>query len=83
MTKTKTHALDYLFNKAQTDRSKALLSLSLLLDKPVGIGDHSTGDFHKNLDEALDTLVDAEDRLEVLDKHFNEKQDLFTEEDAE
>ena len=30
---------------AQADRAKALLSLELLGNKAVGIGDHSTGDF--------------------------------------
>lgn len=63
-------AIEYLYNKAKTDMSKAKLSLSLLLNNGVGIGDHSTGDFYKNLDEALDTLVDAEDRLEILAKYY-------------
>ena len=63
----KENAFEYLHNKALTDKSKALASLDLLLEHPAGIGDHSTGDFYKNLDEALDTLVDAEDRLEVLE----------------
>jgi hypothetical protein len=40
------------------------------LESAVGIGDHSTGDFYQNLDEALDTLVDAIDRLEVLEKYY-------------
>jgi hypothetical protein len=38
-----------------------------LLERPVGIGDHSTGDFTSNLDEALNSLVDANDRLETID----------------
>jgi hypothetical protein len=62
--------LSYLFHKAVADKQAAMLSLSLLLDNAVGIGDHSTGDFHSNLDEALDKLVDAEDRLEVLENSF-------------
>jgi hypothetical protein len=41
-----------------------------LLDNGVGIGDHSTGDFYSNLDEALDILVDALDRLEVLGAYY-------------
>ena len=60
-----------MFNKARADEAKALMSLSLLLDNGVGIGDHSTGDFHTNLDEALDTLVDAKDRLEILHEYFS------------
>jgi hypothetical protein len=60
------YAISYLFHKAVADKEKANLSLELLLSNSVGIGDHSTGDFHNNLDEALDLLVDAEDRLELL-----------------
>lgn len=63
-------ALDYLRKKAEADLSKAQVSLSLLLDNAVGIGDHSTEDFHKNLDEALEMLVDADDRLHALHEYF-------------
>lgn len=59
--------------KALADKAKAELSLELLLEKAVGIGDHSTGDFYENLDEALDTLVDAIDRLEVIEKYYGAK----------
>lgn len=67
----KEHAIQYLKDLAKSDKEKALLSLSLLLDHPAGIGDHSTGDVYKNLSEALDTLVDAEDRLDILKKYYN------------
>ena len=63
-------ALGYLRQKAFSDRDKALMSLKLLTDNAVGIGDHSTEDFYKNLDEALELLVDAEDRIEVLGKYY-------------
>ena len=66
----KTKMLSYLRKKAESDRDKALGSLGLLLDNGVGIGDHSTGDYYKNLDEALDILVDARDRLETLQEYF-------------
>lgn len=56
--------------QAEADKAKAMLSLELLIDKPVGIGDHSTGDFYKNAEEALAMLVDADDRLETLEKYF-------------
>jgi hypothetical protein len=56
---------------AEADKAKALLSLDLLGNKAVGIGDHSTEDFYKNAEEALINLVDADDRLEALDKYFN------------
>jgi len=54
------------------DQEKAKLSLELLMNNAVGIGDHSTGDFHQNLDEALDLLVDAEDRLDLLRSMYPE-----------
>jgi len=55
---------------AEADKAKALLSLDLLGDKAVGIGDHSTEDFYKNAEEALSKLVDADDRLTALEKYF-------------
>mgnify|MGYP003645678598 CR=1 FL=1 len=59
---------------AQADRAKALLSLELLGNKAVGIGDHSTEDFYKNAEEALTMLVDADDRLKCLEVYFNSKE---------
>ena len=68
----KAYAISYLWHKAIADKEKAKLSLELLTNNAVGIGDHSTEDFHKNLDEALDLLVDAEDRLELLEKQYSD-----------
>ena len=58
-------------SSAQADKDKALLSLDLLGNKAVGIGDHSTEDFYKNAEEALMILVDADDRLATLAKYFS------------
>jgi hypothetical protein len=55
---------------AESDKAKALLSLELLVDKSVGIGDHSTSDFYNSAEEALRMLVDADDRLSALEKYF-------------
>jgi len=55
---------------AEVDKAKALLSLELLNDKGVGIGDHSTNDFYDNAEEALQMLVDSDDRLETLEKYW-------------
>ena len=71
MSSVKAYAVSYLFHKAVSDQEKAKLSLELLLNNAAGIGDHSTGDFHNNLDESLDLLVDAEDRLECITRHFD------------
>lgn len=65
-------SVSYLWHKAIADQEKARLSLELLTNKAVGIGDHSTEDFHKNLDETLDSLVDAKDRLELLQELYPE-----------
>lgn len=57
---------------AEADVAKAKLTLDLLSDHAVGIGDHSTEDFYKNAEEALSLLADANDRLENLKKYKNE-----------
>ena len=64
-----------MMNKALADQAKALASLDLLLEQGVGIGDHSTGDYWANVDDALDTLVDSEDRLDIIQKYFAYPQD--------
>ena len=69
----KENAINYLWHKAKSDRDKALMSLGLLMDHPAGIGDHSTEDFYTNLDDALNLLVDADDRLHALKKYFPEE----------
>ncbi|HBY69704.1 MAG TPA: hypothetical protein DEG69_19380 [Flavobacteriaceae bacterium] len=61
---------EMLRSQAIADQKKALLSLDLLADHPAGIGDHSTEDYWTNVDMALDTLVDAEDRIEIIQKYF-------------
>lgn len=58
--------------EAEAEKAKALLSLDLLGNHPAGIGDHSTEDFYKNATEALTTLVDADDKLEALEKYFTQ-----------
>ena len=61
-----------MWHKAVADKEKARLSLELLTNQAAGIGDHSTEDYYKNLDEALDGLVDAKDRLETLSEEYPE-----------
>jgi hypothetical protein len=56
-------------NNAEAKREKALTSLQLLLENPVGIGDHSTDDFYNNVEESFQNLVDADDTLETLKKY--------------
>lgn len=68
----KTRALESLRLKARSDKEQALASLEIMLNHPAGIGDHSTGDLHDNLNEALAQLADAQDRLDTLDRFFND-----------
>ena len=60
-------------SSAQADIDKAKMSLHLLGNKAVGIGDHSTQDFYKNAEEALALLDDAQSRLETLEKLIKEE----------
>jgi hypothetical protein len=55
---------------AEADKAKALLTLDLLGNTGVGIGDHSTKDFYQNAEEALLMLADADERLETIEKYF-------------
>lgn len=66
----KQHLYKMLKTEAEAEKAKALLSLELLGNNAVGIGDHSTEDFYKNATEALTMLVDADDKLEALEKYF-------------
>lgn len=65
----KKRILKMIQTEAESKREKALTSLSLLMEVPSGIGDHSTGDFYKNIDEAFKALVDADDVLETIKKY--------------
>ena len=68
------HLITMLKTSAEADKAKALLSLDLLGNKGTGIGDHSTGDFYKNAEEALVMLVDADDRLSAIEKYYGNVQ---------
>jgi hypothetical protein len=69
----KKNLYEMLHSEAIAERSKALLSLDLLSDHAVGIGDHSTDDYWKNARQALELLVDADDRLDCLRRYFPEE----------
>jgi len=61
--------------KALSEKEEAITTITLLTEHPAGIGDHSTDDFYANAEQALQKLVDAEDKLSTLEKF---KLDLFT-----
>jgi hypothetical protein len=70
MAEVKKHLIKMLELEAEAQKAKALLTLELLSNHAAGIGDHSTGDFYKNAEEALQMLVDADDKLESIKKYF-------------
>jgi hypothetical protein len=56
--------------KAVSEKEHALMSLELLTETGVGIGDHTANDFLNDAEIALQRLVDADDKLEALKKYF-------------
>ncbi len=66
----KTRVIAALKAQALADKEKALMALDLLQNNAVGIGDHTANDFLKDATESLNLLADAEDRLEMIKKHF-------------
>lgn len=67
----KTRVIIALKAQALADKERALMSLDLLENQAVGIGDHTANDFLKDATESLQLLADAEDRLEMIEKYFN------------
>lgn len=70
----KTRVIIALKAQALADKERALMSLDLLENQAVGIGDHTANDFLKDATESLQLLADAEDRLEMIEKYFNNEQ---------
>ena len=66
----------FLKSEAEADKNKALASIQLLTNHPAGIGDHSTKDYWDNCNEALRLLASADERLEILEKYFNTKEQV-------
>jgi len=65
-----TRVIKALYAKAVADREQALMALELLTEFAVGIGDHTANDFFNDAEIALQRLVDADDKLEALNKYF-------------
>lgn len=71
---TRNRLVRMLKTSAEAQKAKALLTLELMSDNAVGIGDHSTKDFYENAEEALQMLVDADDKLETINKYFGDEE---------
>ena len=65
-----TRVIKALYAKAVADREQALMALELLTEFAVGIGDHTANDFFNDALISLQRLVDADDKLEALNKYF-------------
>ena len=63
---------EMLKTQAQSEKAKAMLTLELLNNKGVGVGEHSAKDFYQNAEEALMMLVDANDKLETLESLYKD-----------
>ena len=57
-------------NNAIGNISKAKVNVEVYLHNPVGIGEHP--DVLGAIQEQLDIIAHEEERLEVLEKHFDE-----------
>lgn len=62
--------LEALKAQAKADKAKALMALELLTQHAVGIGDHTANDFLQDAQESLQLLVDADDKIETLERYF-------------
>jgi len=59
-----------LIAESNAKKNKALVTLDIMSNNPVGIGDHSTDDFYKNAMEAIRNLSDAEDEMKAANDYF-------------
>ena len=71
-----TQVYKFLKSEAEADKNKALASIELLTNHPAGIGAHSTKDYWDNCNAALRLLASADERLEILEKYFNNKEQV-------
>jgi len=59
-----------LISDSMAKAKKAVLTLDLMTNSAVGIGDHSTDDFYNNVKDAIKSLTDAEDDIETINNYF-------------
>jgi len=69
----KSKIIQALTAQANADKAKALMALDLLENQAVGIGDHTVNDLMKDAVEALELLIEADDKLETLNKYWGDK----------
>lgn len=62
--------MNALYAKAIADKERAMMALDLLENQAVGIGDHTANDFFEDAEKALELLIDANDKIEILEWYF-------------
>ena len=67
--------LDALRSDAEGNIAKARVNVEVYLHNPVGIGEHP--DVLGAIQEQLDIIAHEEERIEVLDKHFEDNHDII------
>lgn len=67
----KSGVINALYLKAQADKAKAEMALHLLENQAVGIGDHTATDFFEDAEKALESLVDANDKIHLIEEKYD------------
>ena len=66
--------IEALTKKYEADVSVAKATISVYMDKSVGIGEHPQ--FIHEIDKQLDLIASAEEKLEMLKKHYPTDDDI-------
>ena len=66
--------LDALKKKYEAEVDIAKATIQVYLDKAVGIGEHPQ--FVHEIDKQLDVIATAEEKIEVLKKHYPTEDDI-------
>ena len=67
--------LEALRSQCKGNIDKARVNVEIYLHNPVGIGEHP--DVLAAIQEQLDIIAHEEERIEVLDKHFEDNHDII------
>ena len=67
--------IDALRKKYEADIAHAKANIAVYLTHPVGIGEHA--DLVSAMDEQIDKMAHAEDKLEVLNRYYGNHPDTW------
>jgi len=66
--------IEALTAKYEADIKVAKATINVYMDKSVGIGEHPQ--FVHEIDKQLETIASAEDKLNVIEKHYPSEDDI-------